>query len=92
MRNWRKIIFCALVALALVVGGNVALLPAAHAQAGLSTGTIQGTILDAKGGSVAGAKLTITSKGTGAKITPEVTSSGTYNSGPLVPGLYVVRV
>ena len=92
MRNWRKIAFCALVALALVLGGSVALSPAAHAQAGLSTGTIQGTILDAKGGSVAGAKVTIASKGTGAKITAEVTSSGTYNSGPLVPGQYVVRV
>ena len=92
MSNWRKTVFCALVALALVVAGNVALSPAAHAQAGLSTGTIQGTILDAKGGSVAGAKVTIASKGTGAKITAEVTSSGTYNSGPLVPGQYVVRV
>src|SRR5882724_3196568 len=92
MRNWRKIAFCALVALALVLGGSVALSPAAHAQAGLSTGTIQGTILDAKGGSVAGAKVTIASKGTGAKITAEVTSSGTYNSGPLVPGQYVVRI
>jgi len=35
MRNWRKIAFCALVALALVLGGSVALSPAAHAQAGL---------------------------------------------------------
>src|SRR6266436_3016997 len=92
MSNWRKIAFCALVALGLVVAGNVALSPAAHAQAGLSTGTIQGTILDAKGGSVASAKVTITSKDTGAKITSDVTSSGTYNSGPLVPGQYVVRV
>src|SRR5882724_3139247 len=83
---------CALVVLALVVCGNFAFLPAAYAQAGLSTGTVQGTILDAKGASVAGAKVIITSKGTGAKLTPEVTSSGTYNSGPLVPGEYVIRV
>lgn len=64
----------------------------ADAQAGLSTGTIQGTILDAKGASVASAKVTVTSKGTGAKIVPEVTSAGSYSSGPLVPGEYVVRV
>ena len=92
MRNWRKIALGTLVVLALLIGGSAALLPTAHAQAGLSTGTIQGTILDSKGGSVAAAKVTITSKGTGAKIMPEVTSSGTYNSGPLVPGEYVVRV
>ena len=92
MRNWRKTALGTLVVLALLIGGSAALLPTAHAQAGLSTGTIQGTILDSKGGSVAAAKVTITSKGTGAKIMPEVTSSGTYNSGPLVPGEYVVRV
>lgn len=92
MSNLRKSVFCALVALALVVGGAVISAPAANAQAGISTGTIQGTILDAKGASVAGAKVTITSKATGVKIAPEVTSNGTYNSGPLVPGEYVVRV
>jgi hypothetical protein len=66
--------------------------PVAFGQAGLSTGTIQGTIKDPHGATVAGAKITITSKGTGGKITPEVTSSGTYNSGPLAPGDYVVSV
>ena len=81
-------------AVAAVVLGLVALLvaPGAEAQAGLSTGTIQGTILDPHGASVPGAKVTITSKGTGAKQTPEVTSVGSYSSGPLVPGAYLVRV
>jgi Carboxypeptidase regulatory-like domain len=82
-----------LIAVAVVgIGGNTSLIPCAHAQAGLSTGTIQGTILDPNGASVSNAKVTITSKGTGAVVTPEVTASGTYNSGPLVPGQYVVRV
>jgi hypothetical protein len=82
-----------LIAVAIVgIGGNTLFIPSVHAQAGLSTGTIQGTILDPNGASVANAKVMITSKGTGAVVTPEVTGSGTYNSGPLVPGQYVVRV
>lgn len=78
--------------LGLIVGFNVVIAPTAKAQAGISTGSIQGTILDPHGASVPGAKVTITSKGTGAKIAPTVTSTGTYNSGPLVPEEYVVRV
>ncbi|HKD92801.1 MAG TPA: TonB-dependent receptor [Terriglobales bacterium] len=81
-------------AVAVVVFGLVALLtaPGALAQAGLSTGIIQGNILDPNGASVPNAKVTITSKGTGAKQTPEVTSAGSYSSGPLVPGEYLLRV
>src|SRR5258705_2805897 len=92
MPSRRTCVFCALVVVALLLGGNAVLVPTAHAQAGISTGTIQGTILDAHGASVPGAKVTITSKSTGARITPEVTSNGAYNSGPLVPGEHVVRV
>ncbi|HTG28630.1 MAG TPA: carboxypeptidase regulatory-like domain-containing protein, partial [Methylomirabilota bacterium] len=90
----RKLFYLSLlIAVTIVsVGGNMLFVPCAHAQAGLSTGTIQGTILDPNGASVSNAKVTITSKGTGAVVTPEVTASGTYNSGPLVPGQYVVRV
>ena len=81
------------VILCLIIGINAAMTPAANAQAGVSTGSIQGTILDPNGATVGGAKVTITSKGTGAKVTPEVSSAGTYNSGPLVPGgIRVVRV
>jgi hypothetical protein len=68
------------------------LAPSAYAQAGISTGTIQGTILDQNGATIAAAKVTITSKGTGAKITPDVSSAGYYNSGPLVPGEYLIRI
>jgi Carboxypeptidase regulatory-like domain len=92
MRKPRKLAAISLAALALVFGFSLLLTPAANAQAGISTGTIQGTILDAHGASIPGAKVTITSKATGNKTAPEVTSSGTYNSGPLVPGEYVVRV
>src|SRR5437016_1632864 len=94
MRRMREFSFVlALVAsLGIALGLNAVLAPIANAQAGISTGTIQGTILDPNGASVPGAKVTITSKSTDAKTSPEVTSSGTYNSGPLAPGDYVVRV
>ena len=72
--------------------GLFALAPAAHGQAGLSNGTIQGTVLDPNGASVGNAKVVITSKATGAKMSPVVTPAGEYNSGPLSPAEYIVRV
>lgn len=81
-----------LLSLALLLGINALAALSANAQAGISTGSIQGTILDAHGGTIPQAKVTITSKATDAKITPEVTGTGTYNSGPLAPGDYVVHV
>src|SRR5712691_6312785 len=62
------------------------------AQATVGTGSIQGTVLDPNGASVPAAKVTITHKGTGQKLTPTVTSAGEFNSGPVAPGDYVVRV
>src|SRR6266849_4198065 len=79
-------------AISIGLGLSLALAPVVQAQAGLSTGSIQGTILDPKGASVAAAKVSITSKATGAKLQAEMSPSGTYNSGPLVPGEYAVRV
>src|SRR6267143_2444246 len=94
MRCLHKIIwlFVPAAVLGILAGMNLVAPPLAHAQAGLSTGTIQGTILDPNGGSVPGAKVTVTSKATGAKIQAEVSSNGSYNSGPLAPGQYVVHV
>lgn len=71
---------------------NLVFAPVAHAQATTGTGSIQGTILDPNGASVASAKVTVTSKATGQKTTPEVTGAGDYNSGALIPGTYLVRV
>jgi Carboxypeptidase regulatory-like domain len=83
----------ALVALIAVLGAiSLALAPAAGAQAGISSGSIQGTILDSTGASVPNANVSVTSKATGAVISLQTTSAGTYNSGPLAPGDYVVRV
>jgi hypothetical protein len=81
------------VALIAVLGAiSLALAPAAGAQAGISSGSIQGTILDSTGASVPNATVSVTSKATGAVISLQTTSAGTYNSGPLAPGDYVVRV
>ncbi|HVS88579.1 MAG TPA: carboxypeptidase regulatory-like domain-containing protein [Candidatus Acidoferrum sp.] len=66
--------------------------PAAHAQVSISSGSIQGTILDPNGGVVNTAKVSITSKETGQVTTPEVTGTGDFNSGALHPGTYTVRI
>ncbi len=94
MGQMRKMtpLFALAIVLGVVAGMNLVAPPLAQAQATISTGSIQGTILDPKGAVVASAKVTITNKGTGQRITPEVTSAGEYNSGPLIPGDYVLRV
>jgi hypothetical protein len=62
------------------------------AQTTISTGSIVGTVTDPTGAVVSGTKVLITSKGTNQAITITTTSSGTYASGALIPGAYVVRV
>jgi len=62
------------------------------AQTTVSQGSIQGTITDPSGAVVGGAKITITHKETGQVSTTTSTNSGTFNSGGLIPGDYVLRV
>ncbi|MGB7583973.1 MAG: carboxypeptidase regulatory-like domain-containing protein [Terriglobales bacterium] len=62
------------------------------AQTTVSQGSIQGTITDPSGAVIGGAKITITHKETGQVITTNSTNSGTFNSGGLIPGDYVLRV
>jgi hypothetical protein len=85
-------LFAMMAALGVVTGMSLMAVPMANAQATISTGSIQGAILDPKGAGVPAAKVRISSKETGQSITPELTSSGDYNSGALKPGTYVVRV
>jgi hypothetical protein len=82
----RFVLFTLLLAFALVFS------VATTAQTTVSQGSIQGTVTDASGAVVEGAKVTIVSKANGRAITTSTTSSGTYNSGGLIPGDYVVRV
>jgi hypothetical protein len=94
MRHLRKFTaWLTLVAgLLIVTSFNLVAPQRAHAQAGLSTGTIQGTILDPNGAVVPSAKVTIKSKATAAQNEAAVASNGQYNSGPLTPGEYLVRI
>lgn len=64
----------------------------AFAQTTVSQGSIQGTVTDPSGAVVGGAKITITNKANGQVGTTATSSSGTYNSGGLIPGNYTVRV
>src|SRR5882724_9399085 len=64
----------------------------APAQTTVSTGSIQGTVLDQTGAVVSTAKITITNRDTGQIVRLVTTSTGTYASGSLAPGIYVVRV
>ena len=64
----------------------------ARAQSNVQAGTIQGVVTDPQGGVVPNAKVTITSKDTGASNETTTSSAGTFTSGSLIPGNYTVRV
>src|SRR2546425_3664474 len=70
----------------------LALAPAGLAQTTISTGSIQGLVIDPSNAIVSGAKVTIRNQGTGQVLTTTTNSAGTYTSGALIPGDYVVRV
>ena len=78
MRSMRKMTrFFALIATLTVVTGLCLLVsPSARAQATVGTGSVQGAILDPNGNTVSAAKVTISRKGTGQVLTPEVSSNG----------------
>jgi hypothetical protein len=64
----------------------------AHAQSTVGSGSVIGTVTDPSGAVVAGAKVTISNIDTGQTINLTANQSGAYNSGPLIPGQYKVRV
>jgi hypothetical protein len=61
------------------------------AQTTVGTGSIVGTIVDPSGAVVDAAKVAITNVATGHVINLTTNSSGAYNSGALIPGIYKVR-
>jgi hypothetical protein len=91
MRSGTSFVALSIIA-ALFVGVMFVAPPRASAQATVSTGSIQGAILDPKGAVVVSAKVTIAKKDTAQKLDIDVTGAGTYSSGPLMPGTYIVRV
>jgi hypothetical protein len=58
------------------------------AFAQIETGSITGTVADASGGKIAGAKLAVASARTGRVIELETNADGFYQSPPLTPGDY----
>ena len=65
---------------------------AAVAQTTIATGSIQGTVTDPLGAVVPFSTVTITNTAMGGAVRVNTTQSGTYSSGALLPGKYVVRV
>jgi hypothetical protein len=77
----------------MMIGLSILLVPAfVQSQTTISTGSIQGTITDPTGAIVAGAKVAITDKATNKAFTTTTTSAGTFASGALTPGDYMVEV
>src|SRR5580698_4056243 len=83
----RRVLSVALVFAVMLIMGTSAI-----AQTTVSQGSIQGTVTDPSGAVVGGAKITITHKATGQVAATTSTGSGTFNSGGLIPGDYVLRV
>ena len=64
---------------------------AMFAQTTIATGSIAGTVTDASGAVVSGARVTVTGS-TGQTIHATTGANGTYSASPLIPGPYTVRV
>ena len=62
--------------------------PPVHAQ--VDTGSILGTVTDASGAAISGAKVTLTSQGTGAALSTTTGADGVYKFTPLKIGSYKV--
>src|SRR5271165_3606432 len=85
--------FIALIAaLGFVLGMSLVVAPTAHAQATISTGGIQGTVLDPKGAAVSSAKVSLSSKDTGTTQAGTVSGTGDFSFASLTPGVYSLRV
>ena len=67
-------------------------LPATPVMAQATSGNIVGTVTDAAGGAVVGAKVTAKNKATGQELTGESSGEGTYRIANVPPGLYDVTV
>ena len=71
----------------------LSILPArAAAQSTISTGSIVGTITDPSGAVVPGAIVSVINDATRRQLDLKTNSAGLYQSGPLTPGEYTVRV
>ncbi len=55
-------------------------------------GSIQGSVTDATGGVIPGAKIVVTNTGTSSTRSLVTDSAGFYSIGPLIPGTYTISV
>ena len=62
------------------------------AQTTVGTGSIVGTVSDPSDAVISGAKVTITNSATGQVIELTTNSSGSFNSGALIPGNYKSQI
>ena len=83
--SWRIGFFAALLVAFTVIASTM------FAQTTVATGSIVGTVTDASGAVVEGAKVTVTNVGTNETIGLTSNSSGAYNSGALAPGSYKLQ-
>jgi hypothetical protein len=81
-----KTVLGILPALLALVTGMVLSAGLLHAQ--VDTGSITGTVKDASGAVVSGAKVTLINEGTGATLTTTTTSDGVYKFSPVRIGSY----
>jgi len=77
-----KILFCLIAAVGLTYR-------AADAQ---STATLQGTVVDAQGATVSGAKVTVRNLATGQERTTESDAAGNFQMSSLPPGNYRIEI
>ena len=68
------------------------LTPSLIAQSTVGTGSIVGTVSDPTGAVISGAGVTVTNVATGQVIIVTTNSSGSFNSGALIPGNYKTLV
>lgn len=90
-KNW-SVVLSLIVGSVLLFSVGISFPASAHAQATISMGTISGTVTDASDAVVSGAKVTVTNKDTGQVFNFVTTGAGTYSSGAITPGNYVIRV
>lgn len=83
--EWRNLL--ALVTLCLIL-----LSAPLQAQSTVGTASIQGVVSDQSGAVLSGANVTMRNKATSGAIQRTTSSAGTYSSGPMQPGDYLVRV
>src|SRR5262245_25912248 len=75
-----------------LLSSTLLLMLLALSAAAQSTATLQGTIVDAAGGVLVGAKVTIRNQATGLERTAQTDLSGIYQIAALPVGLYRVEV